>query len=84
MAETKTKLMLLGREVDVTEVPILDRQEKPAEYHLEDGSIIRFGTIATAVYRVDGQFDMEGNPVYFIKNGTVVTVIQAGPNTKRP
>jgi len=81
--EIKTKLNLFGRDVDVTEVPIVQRHETPAEYHLEDGSVVRFATIATAVYRIDGQYDMEGNPIYVIKNGNVVTVIQAAPKTKR-
>src|SRR5271166_654988 len=81
--ETKTKLNLLGRDVDVTEVPIVERHETPAEYHLEDDSVVRFATVATAVYRLDGQYDMEGNPIYLIKNGTVVTVIHASPQTKR-
>jgi hypothetical protein len=82
--EVKRKLFLLGRDVDVTEVPIIERHEVPAEYHLEDGTIVRFATVATAVLRLDGQYDMEGNPVYVIKNGNVVTVIQAGPNAKKP
>ena len=74
---------MLGQEIPVTEVPIVDRREIPAEYRLEDGSIVRFATVATAVYRLDGQYDPEGNPVYIIKNGNVVTVMSADHNIKR-
>lgn len=81
--ERKTTLNLLGRDVPVTEVPILERHEVPAEYHLEDGTVVRFATVATAVYRLDGQYDLEGYPMYVIKNGNVVTVIQAGEGVKR-
>jgi hypothetical protein len=81
--ETKATLNFLGREISATEVPIVERREIPADYRLEDGSVVRFATVATAVYRLDGQYDAEGNPIYFIKNGTVVTVLSADPATKR-
>jgi len=74
---------MLGQEIPVTEVPILERHETPAEYRLEDGSVVRFATVATAVYRLDGQYDHEGNPVYVIKNGNVVTVMKSDPRVKR-
>lgn len=83
MAETKTTLNMLGQEIPVTEVPIMERHETPADYRLEDGSFVRFATVATAVYRIDGQYDPEGNPVYIIKNGNVVTVMKADPSVKR-
>jgi len=81
--ERKTTINLLGTNVPVTEVPIVERHEIPAEYHLEDGTIVRFATVATVVYRLDGQYDLEGNPMYIIKNGNVVTVVEAGEGVKR-
>jgi hypothetical protein len=83
VAETKTTLNLFGKEIHVTEVPIAERREVPAEYSLEDGSVVRFATVATAVYRIDDQYDPEGNPIYIIKNGNVVTVMKAGANTRK-
>ncbi len=83
MSERKTTLNLFGREIPATEVPIVERHEVPAEYHLEDGTVVRFATTATAVFRLDDQYDLEGNPMYLIKNGNVVTVIQPGDRVKK-
>lgn len=81
MAEVKRSFTWLGRQVEVTEVPILKRLEGVHEYHLEDGSIIRVATPTMAVLRLDETRDAMGNPTYLIQNGTSVTVIQ-GPKPK--
>jgi hypothetical protein len=69
----KRTIPLLGRQTDVTEVEIVDRKETPSEYKLDDGSVIRFVAVPTAVYRVDGQYNADGQPVYLILHGTVLT-----------
>jgi hypothetical protein len=73
----KRTLPLFGHEMQVTEVDIIEKKERPAEYTLEDGSVIRFAAVPTAVLRLDGQFTGDGNPVYLVLNGTVVTVVSA-------
>lgn len=73
----KRKLPLLGHETEVTEVDIIQKTESVAEYVLEDGSVIRFAAVPTAVLRVDGQFNADGNPLYLVLNGTVVTVVSS-------
>ena len=83
MPEKKRKLMLLGREMDVTEVEILQRTEHVAEYTLEDGSVIRFTAVPTGVLRLDGHFTADGNPLYVVLNGTVVTVVSAPENLRK-
>ena len=83
MPEHKTKIPLLGQNVLVAEVPILKAEEKANEYTLEDGSVIRFRAVATAVLRLEGQYDADGNPVYLVKNGQVVTVMSAPENLRR-
>jgi hypothetical protein len=83
VAETKTTLKLLGKNVPVTEVPITSRKELPAEYELEDGSFLRIAAPVTTVYRLDGEFDAEGNPVYFVKNGIAVNVVHAKDEVKK-
>ncbi|MCL5259463.1 MAG: hypothetical protein M1532_02355 [Nitrospirae bacterium] len=75
--EKKVKLPLFGHDVDAFDVPIVKSQENFNEYELEDGSVIRFKVVATSVLRLDGQYTPEGDPVYLIKNGQVVTVISA-------
>lgn len=75
MAETKTRVPLLGQMVDASEVPIITRDENSSTYTLEDGTTLRFRSVALSVIRLDGQFDGEGNPIYLVKNGVLVTPI---------
>jgi hypothetical protein len=78
VAEIKRKLSLGNREVEVTELDIVKRSgEGLAEYILEDGSVIRVANVAAVVYRMDGQSDGEGNPLYIVKLGTSVTTVKA-------
>ena len=77
------KMTLLGHETDVTEVDIVQRTEQFAEYTLEDGSVIRFAAIPTAVLRLDGQFTGDGNPLYVALHGSAVTVLSAPENLRR-
>jgi hypothetical protein len=80
MAEGKKRQVTLGGvTVEVTQIEIVDRRhEQPNEYELADGSIIRVTNPTTVVYRIEGPKDLEGNPAYYVKNGTSVTVVQ-GP-----
>lgn len=61
-------------EKDVTEVGFRSSGEHWNEYLLDDGSVIRLKLVATEVLRVDGEFDPEGNPAYFVKSTNVVNV----------
>lgn len=80
----KKTMKLLGHETAVTVVDIVERKERgPAEYTLEDGSIIRFSAVPTEVMRVDGQFNNDGNPIYIVTNGVVVNVVHAPDDLKR-
>ncbi len=77
MAERKHTVTLLGHPITVTEVPVIKSVENYSEYTLEDGSVIRVKVPVTMVLRIDGQYDLEGNPLYFVRNGNVVTVVSA-------
>lgn len=77
--QKRSTINLFGKEVSVTEVPIKTKSETYNEYVLEDGAVIRFAAVATAVFRVDDFWDAEGNPYYFVRNGTVVTPVNV-PN----
>ena len=63
VAERKQTISLLGQNVIVPEIPIVKSDEKTNEYELEDGSVIRFRAVATAILRVEGQYDGDGNPI---------------------
>lgn len=51
-------------------------------YVLDDGSIIRMKLVATEILRIDGEYDPEGNPVYYIKH-TNVTSVDAAEDLKK-
>ena len=84
MPEKKRKIPLLGREVDVTEVPITQRGDQVAEYALEDGSIIRFAAVPTSVFRLDDQWNADGSPVYLVVHGSIVTTVEWPPRLQKP
>ena len=72
----KLTIPLLGHDTPVTELEITAKpRESVGEYVLEDGSIIRFAAVPTLVYRVDGQYNADGNPVYLVLHGTIVTPV---------
>ena len=77
MSEKKIKIPLFGHDVDATEVPISKSAENFNEYTLADGSTIRLKVVATAIFRLEGQYTPEGDPIYLVKNGQVVTVVEA-------
>ena len=82
MPEKKIKIPLFGHDVEATDVPISKSTENYNEYELEDGSTIRLKVVATSILRIDGQYTPEGDPIYLVKNGQVVTVVDA-PKVKR-
>jgi hypothetical protein len=77
VAEKRVKIKLGSRDVEVTQVEIVRRDEKLFEYDLEDGATIRVINSAAIVYRMDDT-DEQGNPYYIIKNGLSVVVVK-GP-----
>ena len=76
------KINFQGREVDATEVEFQTRKEDWNEYQLMDGSIIKMKLVVSGIFRIDGLFDNEGNPVYQIKS-TNVPVVKSPDTLKR-
>jgi len=74
MAETKKKLVLLGKTFDATDVPIVKAEESFNFYVLEDGSVLKVKSVATAMLRVDGEFLPDGSPVYIVLTSPAVNV----------
>ena len=67
--------MFNGQLHDATLVPVRGAQEHWNEYILEDGSVLRMKMVVTEVYRLEGMFDVEGNPIYHIKSTNVASAI---------
>jgi hypothetical protein len=71
-----------GSDVDAVELSFQNTREHWNEYLLDDGSILKLKPVATEVFRIEGKFDGEGNPVYVIRSRNIV-VVSAPENLKR-
>jgi hypothetical protein len=76
MPPTKRKIRLVqnGPEKDAQLIEIQQADEHWNQYLLSDQTVVKMKLIATEVWRVDGEWDPEGNPIYLIKSSNVVTV----------
>lgn len=54
-------------------VEVNEAQEHFNQYMLEDGTILRTKTLVVDVVRVDGVYDNDGNPLYYVKSSLLVT-----------
>lgn len=66
-----------GKEIEVVEVGFEDSTitENWNIYHLNNGDTIRFKEVVTAVYRIPGKVDQDGNQEYLFMSRKVVRVV---------
>lgn len=69
----KVKIEFQGQQVNAEMVEVSQAGERWNEYLLEDGTILKVKLVLTNVYRVEGQYDAEGNPVYILQSTNVVS-----------
>ena len=69
---------------DGTDVPVKESIERWSEVTLEDGSVLRLKPSVLAAIRIDGEFDPEGNPMYVLRAGQLMSVVSAQPELCRP
>lgn len=81
--ERKTKIMFNGQLYDATLVPVTSSQEQWSEYILDDGSLLRLKTVVTEIYKIDGVYTAEGDPVYQIKSKNIASAISPEELKKR-
>jgi hypothetical protein len=55
-------------------IPVRESHEVWNEYILEDGTVLRMKLVVTEVYRIEGLYDNDGNPVYQVKSSNVVAI----------
>lgn len=63
-----------GSEVEGSIMTFRSSGEHWNEYLVDDGSVLRMKTVVTEVVRLDGQYDAQGNPVYFVASTNVLAV----------
>ncbi len=78
------KINFQGREVDATEIEFQTRKEDWNEYQLMDGSEIKMKLVVSVIFRIDGLYDDEGNPIYQIKSTNIAAVKSPDALKKKP
>jgi len=58
--------------------------EQWSECLLGDGSVIKLKAVVTEIWRIVGEYDNEGNPIYVVKSRNVVTVTSPDELRKPP
>lgn len=70
----KVKLKLGNKDVLGEVIRVNHANEAWNEYLLEDGSVLKLKTVITDVFRVENEYDPEGNPIYYVKSSNVMSV----------
>ncbi len=66
-----------------TEIEMLEAKERWSEYRLADGTTLRLKPVMIAIFRADGQFTQDGEPVYNMKS-TLITDVRAPAALGKP
>ena len=75
MSGDKKSLQLpSGETTEGTFVNVIESTERFTDIKLEDGTVLKAKVSVAEVSRVDGRWDNDGNPLYFVKSQTVITV----------
>ncbi|HEX3524887.1 MAG TPA: hypothetical protein VHT52_22715 [Stellaceae bacterium] len=67
---------------NTTEIEILEAKERWSEYRLADGTTLRLRPVMIAVFRDDGQYTADGDPVYNMKSTLITDVRGQNPAAK--
>lgn len=74
MAKKIVKLNWGGKEVEAEIIDINQSNEKWNEYFLDDGTSLKVKLVIQKVHRIVGQYDHEGNPVYFFQSTNIPSI----------
>lgn len=70
--------------VDAEYIDIVSSKEPWTEYELSDGSMLKIRSLATEVWRVDNEYDPEGNPMYVVKSAGIMSVTAPESLKRKP
>lgn len=73
-----------GKSIDAQVVDIAEIRESPIRVTLEDGTVLRLRIDVIEAIRVDGEWDPDGHPVYQVRNGVNIMVLESPDHLKRP
>ncbi len=63
-----------GQFHDAELIEVQQAQEQWNQYLLGDGTIVKLKVVVTEIWRLDGEYDNDGNPRYVIKSGNILVV----------
>lgn len=64
-------------------VEVEESTERFSDIKLADGTRIRIKPVVVEVVRADGQWDIEGNPIYVVRSTNVMTVNNVADTLKK-
>ncbi|MBI3317605.1 MAG: hypothetical protein HYZ90_00445 [Candidatus Omnitrophica bacterium] len=67
------KVQFQGKECDAVRVEANQANEHWNQYLLDDGTMLKLKSVATDIVRLIGVYNDDGDPVYVIKSGNIVT-----------
>ena len=76
MGRKRSMRMPDGRDAMAEEMTFRSPGENWSEYLTDDGSVIRIKPVVMEIFKIEGEYDQQGNPVYFI-NAQQVMVVSA-------
>ena len=68
------KIKAGDREVEAELVDVVSESETANEYVLANGTVLRMKTPVTSIVRIVGETDTDGNPAYWVRHQTIVSV----------
>jgi hypothetical protein len=71
-----------GSADNIAEIEILEAREKWSEYRLADGTVLRLKPVMIAIFRNNGQYTPDGDPIYNMKS-TLITDVRAASISAR-
>ena len=77
MVERKMKHPTTGEMHDVEMVEIEEIIEKPMKIRLADGTVLRIKVDVVEVAKFKGERGLDGNPIYNVRSGTIITVLES-------
>ena len=72
-----------GKPIDAQVVEVSDIRETPTRVTLEDGTVLRLRIDVIEAIRIDGEWDVDGHPMYQVRNGVNIMVLESPEHLKR-
>ena len=71
-----------GKLHPATNVDVDQSTERWSEIRLTDGTVLRAKIVVVGAARIDGQHDLDLNPVYHVKSHNIISVVEAPDELK--